>query len=70
MALLIGIDRGMGLERAAVGFCSAGDVRELAVGEDYLAATERGTGRRGFVEFATGRAKNPRGSPTFEPRPR
>jgi len=25
------IDRGMGLERAAVGFCSAGDVRELAV---------------------------------------
>jgi alkanesulfonate monooxygenase SsuD/methylene tetrahydromethanopterin reductase-like flavin-dependent oxidoreductase (luciferase family) len=24
------------------------------------------SGRRGFVEFATGRAKNPRGSPTFE----
>ena len=24
------------------------------------------SGRRGFVEFATGRAKNPRGAPTFE----
>jgi alkanesulfonate monooxygenase SsuD/methylene tetrahydromethanopterin reductase-like flavin-dependent oxidoreductase (luciferase family) len=24
------------------------------------------TGRRGFVEFAVGRAKNPRGNPTFE----
>src|ERR1700720_502553 len=24
------------------------------------------SGRRGFVEFATGRAKNPRGSPTFQ----
>jgi alkanesulfonate monooxygenase SsuD/methylene tetrahydromethanopterin reductase-like flavin-dependent oxidoreductase (luciferase family) len=24
------------------------------------------SGRRGFVEFATGRAKNPRGNPTFE----
>ena len=24
------------------------------------------SGRRGFVEFAVGRAKNPRGQPTFE----